>query len=103
MKLLLLVCSKIEAQNCKVSGNNGTFRSITLNENEVLSDISPNSGIKVVIFKGSNLHSIPSKIFLSYENLERLDLESQKIKEIKENSLTNAESLIYLGLQENKI
>lgn len=101
--LLLFWSCEIEAQACGTNGNFCAFHSLTLSENQVLSNVSPDTRTKELEFTGSNLHSIPGEIFSFFENMERLEMKSQKIQTIKDETFTAAKSLTYLNLNENEI
>lgn len=101
--LLLFWGCENEAQECHVIGIVCTFDSVTLSENQVLSNVSPNLGISEVRFESSNLHSVPGEIFGIFESMTRLELNSQKIQEIKQNTFMEAKILDYLNLEGNEI
>lgn len=100
--IFLTFCGKSYALNCVMNGNVCEFKSITLKENEILAR-SCNSYLKEVKFVSSNLHSVPGEVFMYYENLEKLYLDGQNIKTIREKTFENATKLTYLSLDSNKI
>lgn len=100
---LLVFKGRIEAQVCEVSGSKCTLQGLSLNENQALSNISPNTWIKQVQLGSSILHSLPAQVFELFPNLESLELQDQKIKNINPNSFAKAERLIQLNLSGNEI
>lgn len=101
--ILLFLCGEIKAQICEVNGTQCIFRSVTLNENQVLSNVSPNPEINEVQFENSSLYSLPSEVFGFFVNLEKLVLKKQKIKTINKNLCENARNFKHLNLNCNEI
>lgn len=102
---ILLCCwsDGITAQNCRVeNGHKCTFHGVTLRKNQVLYNVAPNPWITEIVFRGSNLYSIPIELFRLF-GVEKLRLRYAKVKEIKENSFVNAYRLKYLDLEGNEL
>lgn len=80
--LFVFSCDEANAYKFKVEGNKCSIRSITLQENEVLSNISPDAGITEVFVDRSTLYEVPAKIFYLYSNVKDLALWTIRIQKI---------------------
>lgn len=90
--ILVIFCGEIKAQSCEAKGAEYRCRNVTITGSYTIAiNVPLNKDIKTVKFVHSNLHSIPKEIFRSFDNLERVMLDRQKIKKNRSKLLHQSE------------
>jgi hypothetical protein len=95
---------------CRVNENVCIFKSKVLHFGQKVTiaayredTCSDDSDITRVDFTSSSIDFVPSELFTTFENLEHLEMQNQKLKEMDRDTFMNAKSLKVLQLHTNKL